>query len=366
MVNRRIALAAFLLSAQPLLSGLDDIGADLPPPAVWADAVTGDHSRSEPESDGEEIALEPDPSSPPERKELFRPGGFGGRRYVNGIVATANGRLITAGELRQELLPAMVQIERQATSQSDFERRVQEAVRQIVGRLVDRALIVQEFERTGMKIPEAQKNFQLDEFIRDNFDGDRVKFVEKLRERGKTLGQFKKEMEEGFIVDWMRHRIRRSRSEISPLQLSEYYRDHQEEFCVPAAVRIGQIFLPDGQGDMGEVLERLKSGEDFATVRDRFYPGGARMEEEWVPSEDLLPELCAALEDLPVGDYAGPIPVPGGSLIVTPLARRGGSCPTVEEVQDEIEGRLCTLRISEAYERWLAKLRRQAYIQTYL
>ncbi|MDR0340583.1 MAG: SurA N-terminal domain-containing protein [Puniceicoccales bacterium] len=365
MVNRRLALAAFLFSVQPLYGDLDDFEVNLPQLTVFAEASAADHLPIETGLEVEEIEEKLDLSQP--ENGLFRPCCFGDRRYVNGVVATANGRLITAGELRQELLPAMAQIERQATSQMDFDRQVQEAAQQIVERLVDRALVVQEFERTGMKIPEAQKNFQLDEFIRNNFDGDRVKFVEKLRERGKTLGQFKKEMEEGFIVDLMRNRIRRSRSEISPLQLSEYYWNHLEEFYMPSAVRMGQIFLPEGKNEEAQdVLEQLEGGEDFATVRDRFYPNGARMEEEWLLLEDLLPELSAQLKDLPIGAFAGPIPVPGGSLVVAPLERRGGSYQSLEEVQDQIEGQLYVVRISEAYERWLAKLRRQAHIQTYL
>ncbi|MDR2663912.1 MAG: SurA N-terminal domain-containing protein [Puniceicoccales bacterium] len=348
MATGRLTLATFFLLTQPFLFGVDDLNDNFP----RGENAIGEGVRADGEFDSS--------------LEAERSTGFGNRRYVNGIVATANGRLITAGELQQELMPTMAQIERQATSQSDFDRRVREAARKIVDRLVDRALIVQEFERSGMKIPEAQKNFQLDEFIRNNFNGSRVEFAEKLRERGKTLGQFKREMEEGFIVDWMRSRIRHSRSEISPLQVSQYYQDRREEFYVPPAVRMGQIYVADGGEDIREVVEQLRNGEDFATVRDRYYPSGARAEEEWVSQEDLHPELCALLGEMEIGDYAGPLAVGGGSLVVVLLARREGTYLPLEEVQSEIEGHLYAQRSEEAYERWLAKLRRQAHIQYYL
>jgi hypothetical protein len=48
------------------------------------------------------------------------------------------------------------------------------------------------------------------------------------------------------------------------------------------------------------------------------------------------------------------------------LGRRGERQMAIEEVQDEIEGRLLLGRTREAQERWLEELRRGAYVKIYL
>jgi parvulin-like peptidyl-prolyl isomerase len=343
--NRKFfsVLASSLLAISCAFGGADGSGIAAEPSAFAAVDV------------GEAAATAADPAV----------GNFWKVNYVNGIVAIADGRPITADELRHELLPAMAQIERESTSRGNFEARVRAAAEELLNRMVDRALIVQEFERSGMKVPEVQKNFQLDEFIRNRFQGDRSRFTETLREHGKTLGQFKREMEEGFIVDWMLGRIRQSRAEISPLQVLSSYNEHREEFHVPAALRMGQIYVAEGEGDGEELAEQLRGGENFATLRDRLSPETARMEDEWVALEDLRSELQPVI-DLEPGACAGPFPVGAGSVIVTVLERRGGQYQPLEDVQDEIEGRLFQSRLRETQERWLSNLRRQAYVRTYL
>jgi parvulin-like peptidyl-prolyl isomerase len=67
-----------------------------------------------------------------------------------------------------------------------------------------------------------------------------------------------------------------------------------------------------------------------------------------------------------VGDYAGPVEWDGGAAVVTVFERREGRQMAIEEVQDEIEGKLLLRRTQEAQERWLCELRAAAYVKIYL
>ncbi|MDR3316794.1 MAG: peptidyl-prolyl cis-trans isomerase [Puniceicoccales bacterium] len=297
-----------------------------------------------------------------------RSGAFWKECYINGAVAVVNDRAITAGELRQELTPLLPQIEVESTSQEDFNGKMRVVAREVLDRMVERALIVQEFEKDGNRVPEMQKNFQLDEFIRIHFQGDRLRFIEKLHGSGKSLQQFKKEMEEGFIVDWMLGRIRRSRTEISPLQVREYYESHKKTFYLKAAVKMRQIFFHANfpEKDIGEVMERLRIGEDFAVLLDEVSPHTKRHESTWIPTEDMGEDFAVAVSATAVGDYVGPLRTKDGSVIVLILEKREGRQLPIAEVQDDIEGHLLHGRLREAQEYWLSELRRKAHIKIYL
>jgi peptidyl-prolyl cis-trans isomerase SurA len=294
--------------------------------------------------------------------------------YVNGVVAVVNDRVITAGELRQELMPLMPRIEGAALDQADFDRRVEEAARQVLDEMIDRALVVQDFEKSGNRIPEMQKNFQLDEFIRNRFGGDRMRFMDKLHDYGKSLQRFKREMEEGFIVDWMLGRIRQSRTEISPSQVRDYYDEHPEEFLRGPAVRTAQLqFRGEDHGGVilareraEKVLERMRNGEELAALREEFGGEAGPRDGEWIPLSALRRELADEAKAASVGAGIGPIADGENFIVVAVLEKREEYLASLEEVQDEIEGRLLFQRVREAQERWLEELRRAAYVKIYL
>jgi parvulin-like peptidyl-prolyl isomerase len=295
-------------------------------------------------------------------------GSFWKESYINGIVATVNDRAITAGELRQELAPLLQKIESECSTQDDFSARLTEVARQVLDGIIDRILMIQEFEKNGNIVPDMQKNFQLDEFIRTRFNGDRALFVEKLHSYGKSLQQFKREIEEGFIVDLMLERIRRSGAIISPVHVREYYETHNEEFYRPAAVRLALILIGrDGNGVVSEdILKRLNGGESFENLRDQYSPETKKNDDVWINISSLDKELATQIEVAPVGTYLGPINFENCVVIASVLDHRAGFKLSFDETRDEIEWQLLRKSMMEARGKWLSSLRQSAHIQIFI
>ncbi|MDR2576597.1 MAG: peptidyl-prolyl cis-trans isomerase [Puniceicoccales bacterium] len=305
---------------------------------------------------------------PPETATDLDAGAFWQEFYVNGVVAEVNGRVITAGELRQELQPLLAKMEATCSTQEEFDGRMREMTRRVLNEMIDRVLIVQAFEKDGNRVPEMHKNFQLDEFIRTRFGGDRALFVEKLRECGKSLQQFKREMEEAFIVDWMTERIRQSRAEISPTQARSYYEQNKSAFCRQPTVRLRQIRVPaDTDGTcVAEILRNLRAGEDSAKLRDKYSAHTRKNENTWLSDKEMEESLALAIAEADVGEFVGPVHLSDCIAIVEVLDRREGFQLSFEEVQDEVEGRLLRDSMREAREDWLRELRQCAHIKIYL
>lgn len=295
--------------------------------------------------------------------------------YINGVVATVEDRVITAGELRQEMAPIVVQLESTVKSQEEFDRRVEEVTHEVLQNMIDRLLIIEEFYRRGYQIPKVEKSVQLDEFVQEKFDGDRLKFTEQLHDFGKSVHRFKKEMEESFVVNIMLNHIRQSRSEISPLQIEKYYEEHREEFFCPEAVRLLQIYVPfdgsDGSEDGGyaagltvqRLQQRLDNGTPFSDLAREFSDGGPT---DWLTREDLREELREVAFQTPLGQCATPIKLEHHMALICPIERRADHWATVGEVQHEIEARVAQERLKTAQERWIQQLRERAFVKVYL
>ncbi|MDR1438321.1 MAG: hypothetical protein LBI69_04685 [Puniceicoccales bacterium] len=297
--------------------------------------------------------------------------------YVNGIVAIVNDRVITAGELHQEMVPLMSRLGMWGESISDFRGKFENLLMEALDEIIARVLIVQEFYNSGMHLTKKQRDFQLDELIRSRFGGDRLNFLKQLHDYGKSLQQFKKEMEESFIVEWMASRLHQSRSEISPSQIRGYYETHLDDFLLPTALRIGQIYLPstfeDGDtnapienSQIAEIMEKLNSGEAFDDVIALHGQNAIVSADTWIAVTDLKEELCGPLLQLREHSYSDPIVIGNQVGILFLHERREQRLKPVQEVQSQIENILTSRQLGDMRRQWIQKLREKSYIKIYL
>jgi peptidyl-prolyl cis-trans isomerase SurA len=315
--------------------------------------------------------------------------GEGGSKFLdehhlNGIAAVVNERVITVGEVRQEIIPILTKIESESLTERECSELAAAAFQNLLDDNIARALIIQNFENSGMKVPSAQKEFQIDEFIRNRFGGDRVLFTQQLRAYGKSLQQFKREMEEALIVGWALNRFHHSRASISPQQIHAYYDSHRNDFTIPSAVRVGLICLPekvaatsssesDAAGaepedlvENSEILQvaaRVKAGEPFTALAESLGRAAVPLSDEWLSLGDLRDELRAAVERMQVESYSEKIRLSDGNVAFLYLyERRAEMLQPVEQVQNSIEN-IIVQRLREADQtRWINGLRAQAYV----
>ena len=108
-------------------------------------------------------------------------------RYANGIAAIVEEEIITADDVRRQIMPYIPQI--QADSKGDpvqFNQLLDEAEDQVIQTLTDNVLIVKQFYEDKGQIPGSYVRNEVDERIIEQFDGDRSNFLAYLQSIGKT------------------------------------------------------------------------------------------------------------------------------------------------------------------------------------
>ncbi|MDR1456946.1 MAG: SurA N-terminal domain-containing protein [Puniceicoccales bacterium] len=314
-------------------------------------------------------------------------GKFLNEHYLNGVAAVVNEQVITVGELRQEIAPILARIESESHTEREFGKKATAAFQNLLDDNIARALIIQDFESSGMKVPEVQKEFQIDEFIRNRFGGDRVLFTQQLRAYGKSLQQFKREIEESLIVGWALNRFHHARECVSPRQILEYYDGNRSNFVIPSAIRLGLIYLPESviatsdlesdtteqesgkmveNPEIAQVTAHLNAGEPFATLAKSLDMATSSLADEWLSPDDLREELKAVVERMQVGTCSGKIHLSNGSVAFLYLyERRAEMLQSIEQVQSSIENDIVQLRRDADQNRWINDLRAKAYVETH-
>jgi len=252
----------------------------------------------------------------------------------------------------------------------DRNRALRQLERTVLENMINRILMLKEFGKDGKReIPQSVIENRLKDIIEQDFNGERERYLAYLQSRGQTVEEFREDIREELIINFMQGRMRRSQAEVSPERILEYYRQNQDEFRQEAQVRLLQIVLPAGEEVLAaELRERILAGEPFREVAAEAYrdqPNAPAVSQGWVRREDLRGELAEAAfalgpgevsEVIVLGDFAFVLGVEG--------VREPGVLP-LAEVREEIEEILSQRLSREAQQRWLERLREKAFIEYY-
>ena len=295
----------------------------------------------------------------------------------NGIIAVVENRIITLYELREEVALLLPQIQRDTRNQNEFEAKVEQVGKEMLQNLIDRALTINEFNKEGMQVPPSYIENELDDFIITNFDNDRAKFIEMLRDRGQSMREFRRELEEQLIVRFMRSRFRNSIGEVSPEKIELFYEENKDAFFQEESLLLKQITLAPKEGqDLAsleakaqEIIQKLDQGEDFSELAleysqdEKAREGG---EWGWIDRSDIRKELSDIAFELPKGAYSEPITLDGYIFILASEDKREAGTKSLAEVRKIIENQILDDLTRQAQKRWLSRLRDKAYIKIYL
>jgi peptidyl-prolyl cis-trans isomerase SurA len=289
--------------------------------------------------------------------------------YTNGIAAVVNGHAITAERVRMDVAPMLERLRMAASSEEDFEKRILAAELEVLNNIIDRKLIVDAFFERGGKIPDFYNEKEYENYERNLSGGDRLKFSKFLKEYGKTVREFKNDVKERTIVQFMSHEFRASQMEVSPVKIKEYYDTHMPEFFHDSEVELKQIVIygdEHSEEKLQLICDELAKGCDFHEIAEKYSENMSGYDMGYVLRGDLLNEVAQAIENVEVGKYSDGVALGNATCIFLVAAEKSARQLTLEEASPSIENKLSSQYQEDAYKRWIQKLRDRAHIKIYI
>ncbi len=296
-------------------------------------------------------------------------------RYANGIVAIAEDKVITVDDVRREIGPFVAEIQRSSRSEQEFNEKLEATQNDVIQSLIDRVLIVKEFYKDEKRrVPASYIDNQLAETIITQFENDRSKFLAYLRSRGISQKEYRLELEHDMIYNFMRQQKAKSGSTISPVRIEDFYNENKERFHQEDSVQLRLIQIARTPEDTDESLRakaqaavsELDNGASFADVA-RKYSQDSRKNRGgdwgWQRRTDLRKEFSDIIFSLEKGKPSEPLITPEGAFLFLVEDRKYAGTLPIDEVRPDIERTLVNQGSRRATERWLEKLRRNAYIK---
>lgn len=225
-----------------------------------------------------------------------------------------------------------------------------------------------DLEREMQNLPDyAQQMFE-GEKGREKFLDEIVKkeilYQEALKKGLDKAPDFTKKMEEFkklTLVSELLEKEIMAKAKASDQEVKEYYDKHREEFATTSQIKASHILVKT-EAEAEKILERLKKGEKFDAVakkesldKQSAQNGG---DLGYFKRGDMVPEFEKAAAALKAGEISKPVKTSFGFHIIKVTDKKTGPVIEFEQIKGMISQRLSGERQKEAFDKYLADLRK--------
>jgi len=292
---------------------------------------------------------------------------------ADGVKAIVNDTVITYAQVEEFTAPAEDVLRREYAAQPEvFQQKLAEALDNSLELLVERQLILHEFEAKYTKLPDSVADELVQDRIREQF-GDRVTAMKSLQAQGMTYEQFRQDVRDQYIESELRRMNISRELVISPYKVETYYLAHQDDFKVEDEIKLRMIVLNKTSDDdtntsalAREILSQIKEGASFQQMASVYSQGSQRKQGgdwDWVGRSVLRKELADVAFALKPGQVSDVIDTPGACYLMLVEQTRPAHVRPLNEIRSEIEKTLRTQEQARVQKQWIDSLKKKTFIR---
>ncbi len=292
---------------------------------------------------------------------------------VDGVLAVINDTVITRQQVEQFVAPAIEALQNQyAGQQAAFQQKLTALLNDGLEQLVERQLILHDFDTAGYRMPDSYLDELVQNRIRDQYYGDRETLMKTLQARGETFEQFRKDVRDQTIEMYMRSKNVAQEIVISPYKIETYYEAHQDDYKLEDEVQLRMIVLnktsaadPDTVKLAREIRSQILAGAAFADMAAIYSQDSLRSqggERGWTGRSVLRQELADAAFALQPGQVSDVIDMTNACYLMLVEQKRTAHVKPLNEVRVEIEQTLRAQEQTRLQVQWIDRLKAKTFI----
>jgi len=295
-------------------------------------------------------------------------------RVVEKIVAVVGNDIILQSEVEERAAPMMADI---AAISNPAQRAARASAmrRQILERMVDEQLLVQEAADLKVSISSEEVDRSIEQ-IKKDYNIDDAQLREELQKQGMTLAAYRQNTKREILKYRIINIAVGSKVSVSDADVQGYYERHMQAANIQ--VHASHIFLsiPEGadaaaaqerEKQAKTLLTRAQSGEDFSRLAREYSEDPATRAEGgdlgWF-GKDILPKPIEELVfSMKVDEVRGPVRADRGFHVIKLLGRRAQDPKPLAEVRDQIRGQLRQREMERQTKNFLSELRKKTLVE---
>ncbi len=276
-------------------------------------------------------------------------------------VATVNGEGIPLSELQSQFQRVKNSYP-QLLAGPDAKASATEFAKKLLDTLVDQVLVEQAAAKMGVSVSDADVQKQYDQ-IKSQFKDDAA-FQAALVKYGTTPDELKAQIKQQLVLQAVQAKLSKDQT-VSPAAIKAYYDKNKSTFMQTASKRVAHILIAANNKALADkVLVQVNSGGDFASLAKQYSidkTSAAKGGDLGWPTYPLL--FQAAVDKLTTPGQVVLVQSTDGWHIIKLEATRAAKQQTLAEASDRIRQALVQQGQADAYQAFIAKLRKDAKIE---
>ncbi len=273
------------------------------------------------------------------------------------VVAVVNNEIITQKELDDFLSFARMQYSRELKGK-DLEEKVQGARQDLLQRLIEDRLLLQQAKNDKISIEPARVKARIIE-LKKRYATD-SEFQDDLSKQGLVQADLENKIREQMLMYEIIQQKVRSKIMVRPDEITSFYDQNKRQFLAPEERQLTIIVLQDESLAknvsyylrLGEKLEDLATKYSFTTNTLSAWQG-----------QDLRKEIEETVFKLGLGEISDPVKVDQQYYVFKLDNIIGSHQLSLAQAQDKIQSYLFEKKLQEALAKWLDELKTQSYIK---
>lgn len=288
---------------------------------------------------------------------------------VERILAVVNDEIVTDQDLAFVMAPILAQYRTRYTGQ-ELEDRIAKARRDFLNKVIDDKVILSEAKKRQVIVSDAEVDEMVAE-VRTKFP-DREKFLQALTEQGLTEKKLWNRFKDQLMTQKLVMYEVKSKVSVSPGEVSEYYKNHPENFASNDRVKLKQILIRVGTRTEEEaksfaesLVAKLKEGQSFEEMAKNYSEGSEAQEGGemgWVERGQLMGEIDEKVFNAEADQITDPIHSSLGYHIFKVIEKEQSVIKPLSDVKDQIQEAIFKEKMRQRLDAWMQGLKNNAYI----
>ncbi len=293
---------------------------------------------------------------------------------VDRILAKVNDDIITLSELNRTMDQYRQELATKYAGQQ-LDEKIEETKEQLLDSLIENTLIKQKAIELGYDATvETAVSSEVQRIMKEYNLPDTEALEKALAQQGMTVRELREQIQDALMGQYLVNDFVRARITLLKPEIEKYYKDHPADFTTIDEVTLSEIIIQvDGDdsaaaNQANDLYDRLQKGEAFSALASQYSKGPTANKGGSIGTlvvSDLRPDMLNAITDLKDGDISKPQKTEEGYVIYQIDSRTYAALKPLDEVREEIKELLFREKFNPEFDRFIAQLKEDAYIQIY-
>jgi len=274
-------------------------------------------------------------------------------------VATVNGEKIGAEEFKGKLMEELALAKGETPLKEEQTAKLKE---EVLSQLIEEKVMLQRARELALAVSDAEIEARIGEIKKDYNNGS---FSSLFSNGGISYAAWRQALQKRMLLEKVIVHDVNEKIQVTDEEAELYFKANRKAYLSQRQVHAAQIVVRD-EVRAGEILKRLKAGEDFAKVAREVSigPEAERGGDLGFFERGMMPEaIDRVVFSLPVGKMSDVVKSPYGFHIIKVLDRQQRGSRTFTDAKEKVSADLRKLKEAQAYDRWIEGLKARAVIQ---